>query len=69
MFLPNGAWGVALKGIESDVRYRASLFNPASGDERDLGLVEPDEQGDWRLPAPPPIYQDWVLVLDARNDA
>jgi len=68
VFLPNGAWGVTLKGIEPDVRYRAFLFNPASGSERDLGPVELDEHGDWRLSLPPPIYQDWVLVLDARND-
>lgn len=70
-----GSWFVAGKvaGVEPDVAYRATLINPATGEETALGLVTPDEQGIWVLPLPGtesrmmPIYQDWVLVLDART--
>jgi hypothetical protein len=65
IFLPSGVWGVTLKGIEADIRYRAFLFNPANGREQEIGTVEPDEQGNWRPPlSRVPIYQDWVLVLE-----
>lgn len=60
-------WGLpVVKGLEQDARYRAFLFNPVDATEVDLGTVEPDKSGDWRLPvARPPIYQDWVMVLEA----
>jgi len=65
IFLPSGVWGVTVKGLEADIRYRAFLFNPATGRERVIGAVEPDEQGNWQLSlSRPPIYQDWVLVLE-----
>ncbi len=65
IFLPSGVWGVTVKGIETDHRYRAFLFNPANGQEQEIGAVNPDEGGTWKLPPRPPIYQDWVLVLEA----
>ncbi|HIE28266.1 TPA: DUF4038 domain-containing protein [Candidatus Poribacteria bacterium] len=66
IFLPSGVWGVTLKGIEAGIRYRAFLFNPTSGQEQEIGAVTPEEQGNWRLPlSRAPIYQDWVLVLEA----
>ncbi len=60
-------WGIPeVKAVELDAGYRAFLFNPVDGAERDLGVVTPDPQGDWSLPlARPPIYQDWVLVLES----
>lgn len=65
IFLPSGVWGIKVKGIEAGIHYRAFLFNPANGDEQNIGAVEPDENGDWRLPlARSPVYQDWVLVLE-----
>jgi hypothetical protein len=65
IFLPSGVWGITVKGIESSVRYRAFLFNPVDGREREIGEVKPDERGDWRPPlSRPPIYQDWILVLE-----
>jgi hypothetical protein len=51
-----------VKGIESDVRYRAFFFNPATGKETPIGPVTPDASGDWRPPVFP-IYQDWVVVM------
>ena len=66
VFLPWPVWGITVRDIEPEASYRAFLFNPASGEETDLGAVEPDEQGAWRIPlARPPIFQDWVLVLEA----
>ncbi len=66
VFLPSGVWGITVKGLERDSSYHASLFSPVDGDERQIGLVEADAQGDWRCPIlRAPIFQDWVLVLDA----
>ena len=65
VFLPSRVWGITVKDIEADISYRAFLFNPATGQEQEIGAVEPDDQGNWRLPlSRPPIYQDWVLVLE-----
>jgi len=67
VFLPSGVWGVALLGIEVDAKYRAFLFSPVDGSEQDLGAVGPDAEGRWQVPlARQPIFQDWVLVLEAR---
>ncbi|GAI83931.1 unnamed protein product, partial [marine sediment metagenome] len=66
VFLPSVyVWGITVKGIEADISYRAFLFNPATGQEQKIGAVEPDDQGNWRPSlSRPPIYQDWVLVLE-----
>ena len=61
------AWRMEMKGLELDVDYRAVLFNPVDGHEEDLGRVEPDSDGRWRPSwRRPPLFQDWVMVLDAR---
>lgn len=73
IYLPVCAWGGAkVKGLEPGIAYRALLFNPANGEETDVGQVVPDIEGDWELLTgadgvrrPLPIYQDWVLVLEA----
>ena len=65
VFLPTEVWGITVKDIELGISYRAFLFNPATGQEQEIGVVESDDQGNWRLPlSRPPIYQDWVLVLE-----
>ena len=53
-----------VKGIEPGVEYRASYVNPSDGSQVDIGAVAPDESGDW-TPAGPPIFRDWVLVLES----
>ncbi len=64
LYLPSGVWGVTVKAIEKDVSYRAYLFSPVDGEERDLGTVEADAEGSWKLPlSRAPIFQDWVMVL------
>jgi len=62
-----------IKEIEEGISYRAYLFNPADGSEIDIGNVVPDGEGKWQLPELVegsgirlPIYQDWILVLEAR---
>jgi hypothetical protein len=66
LFLPSGVWGVTLTGIEAGAEYRALLFSPVDGSEQDLGAVRPDAEGRWKPPlSRPPIFQDWVLVLEA----
>jgi hypothetical protein len=70
IFWPSTFRSGRIKHIEPDVSYRAFLFNPVDGSERDLGAVTPDEHGDWVLPVGNgdwrvmPIYQDWVLVME-----
>ncbi len=74
IYLPIFVWrGGKIKGLETGVAYRASLFNPADGAETDLGVITPDAAGDWEMLTGPdgvqqplPLYQDWVLVLEAR---
>lgn len=39
-----------LRGIEPDVQYRVTCYNPVTDETRDLGYAEPDENGNWRLP-------------------
>lgn len=43
--------------------YRAYFFNPASGNETEIGKITPDATGTWAI-ANVPIFQDWVVVLE-----
>jgi len=70
VFLPFFTVGAVFKELESDISYRAFLFNPVNGREHDLGAVTPDANGDWTPPLPrsrPPIFQDWVLVIETTD--
>lgn len=51
--------------LEADVRYKALYFDPINGDTIKIGPVEPDSQGAWSPPLPPPQCHDWVLLLAA----
>jgi Protein of unknown function (DUF4038) len=53
-------------GIEHR-KYSAFLFNPVTGKQHDLGRVSSDQNGAWRPPVPP-IVQDWVMVLENRDE-
>jgi len=52
-----------VRQIEEDVTYRASLIDPKDGSVTKFGMVEPDADGNWRVPLAP-VLQDWVLVLE-----
>jgi len=51
-------------GMEPGVTYRAFFWDPKNGAERDLGEARADSAGSWACPQLP-IFQDWVLVLEA----
>ncbi len=63
IFLPLLFEGPKVASLESAVSYRAFYFDPATGKERDLGKVEPDDTGTWQAPLPP-TFADWLLVLE-----
>ena len=60
--------------LTNGVTYRATLVSPVDGEELDLGPVVADENGEREMPLGSgnprrrmmPIWQDRVLVLDAR---
>jgi len=61
-FLPS--WNAPkMKQLEPGVTYRGLFFNPASGKELEIGKVSADANGDWDIPMPP-IFQDWVVVIE-----
>lgn len=73
VYLPLFYNNFKIREIEEGVSYHAYLFNPVDGKEFDIGLVVPDENREWQLPELVegsglrlPIYQDWILVLEAR---
>ncbi|MCC7145033.1 MAG: DUF4038 domain-containing protein [Phycisphaeraceae bacterium] len=51
------------KHLELDVKYRAFFFDPCTGEEIAIGLVE-TASDQWAVPAKPPRIHDWVLVLE-----
>jgi len=55
-----------VKGIEGGVTYHAFYYDPRNGREYDVGTVVPDEKGEWQPPVPP-IFQDFILVMEARS--
>ncbi|MFN2155416.1 MAG: putative collagen-binding domain-containing protein, partial [Anaerolineae bacterium] len=68
-YVPAEACGVlhraqrVVRDLEAGVRYRASYFDPKRGDEHEIGIVSGDAASCW-APPKPPIFQDWVLVLE-----
>lgn len=67
IYIPAHGQGISrVKKIEHEISYHAFYFDPRNGKEYDIGTVVPDERGEWQPPKPP-IIQDWVLVLEARD--
>lgn len=74
IYRPMGMGLKVVKGFEKGMRYRFGLFNPIDGTEVKGGDVQTDESGNWNpacpgLPSwnPVPVYQDWVIVLEAKG--
>ena len=61
---PWAATPLVVKGIESEVEYRAFFWDPRTGRDYDLGRVNPDPTGSWEIPVQPTL-DDWVLILEA----
>ncbi len=62
VYVPAYQWRVTVTALEEDVRYRALLFDPATGHEISLGEVRGDSDGRWTTPVLPK-FQDWLIVL------
>ena len=54
---------VTMKNLRPDGAYHAFYFDPVDGTQYELGTVAADAGGNWSVPRPP-IFQDWVLVLE-----
>jgi hypothetical protein len=54
---------VMLKALEPELNYQVFYFDPKTGAEYALGVTAGSDS--YRLPKPP-IFQDWVLVLERR---
>jgi hypothetical protein len=53
-----------VRGLEPDVAYTASWFDPVTGTESLIGPVEPADDHTWTPPFPSEVH-DWLLVLRA----
>jgi hypothetical protein len=60
--------GLFLQQLEANLTYRAFWVNPVTGQEYPCGPVEANSDGNW-TPPHPPIFQDWLLVLDRQLPA
>jgi hypothetical protein len=59
---------VVVKGLEEGIRYRATHFDPATGERQELGPVRRDPAGEWRCDTPAGVTGDWLLILDTRRN-
>jgi hypothetical protein len=68
IFIPSpAAWHPpTVKNIEPGISYRAFYFDPKSGKEHELGGLQPDSAGSWKLPMAP-TFADWVLVMEKKS--
>ena len=57
-------WGFIGKSfrIEPEAHYHAYFFNPRTGQDVEVGQIQPDAEGRWEIPTKP-SKEDWVLVL------
>jgi len=62
IFMP-GPTPPLVKDLEPSASYRAFYFDPKNAREYMLDNIAVDGAGNWQ-PANPPIFQDWVLVLE-----
>ncbi len=53
-----------VRKLEPNIKYHAYYLDPITGKEFPVGDVESTPEGEWAVPSAP-IFQDWVLVLEA----
>ena len=69
VFIPADAIWTAWRGemtirlLEAGLAYRGFYFDPKTGQQHDLGTVTGNAHGEYTVPKPP-IFQDWVIVLE-----
>jgi len=68
-YSPSCPWSsdLIVEAIEPDTRYRAFFYDPRNGEEHDLGRVNPEPDGRWRIPVQPTL-EDWVLVMENNSN-
>jgi hypothetical protein len=65
IYIPKPWLTLKIREIEKEITYYAFYFNPRDGKKFDIGIISPNENGEWQ-PLKPPIIQDWVLVIEAK---
>ena len=58
------SWGRVVVELEPGAQYHAFFFDPATGEEYDIGAATPDGDGKWASPERVPIFQDLLLVVE-----
>ena len=53
---------VNVTGLAVAVGYRASWFDPTTGEDHAIPPFESD--GEWTSPDPPSLDHDWVLIIE-----
>ncbi len=64
IFLPTQWMCPVVRGLDRSARYRAFLFDLATGHEYDCGCFTPDSEGQWSTGKSLPIAHDLVLVVE-----
>ncbi|HWW00677.1 MAG TPA: DUF4038 domain-containing protein [Candidatus Acidoferrum sp.] len=57
---------IEVGNLGPQAQYKATYFDPVTGEEKSLGALQADHRGAWRCPPPSGQNHDWVLVLENR---
>ncbi|MEA3400312.1 MAG: DUF4038 domain-containing protein [Armatimonadota bacterium] len=64
IYLFNALPQPTIRHLEPGLRYRATLIDPTTGEERDHGVATADEESSWPVPQIE-VRRDWLLVLES----
>jgi len=65
VFIPVIFTRLKVKNLEPGVSYRASFFDPRTGDEHPIGDAAGNAQAEWEAPLLP-TFEQWVLVMEKK---
>ncbi len=54
---------IEVRGLERDVKYEATYFDPVIGEKKSLGTIQAGTNGVWQCPPPSNQDHDWVVAL------
>lgn len=57
---------VQVRHLERDLKHSAFFWDPRTGDEHPIGLIQPNTKDNWEIPQPP-AFQDWVVVIESQS--
>ena len=63
IYLPHSAPATVQK-LEPDSKYKASYFDPVTGQSGDLGIIKSDTKGCWEVMHPKNLEHDCVLIIE-----